>query len=86
MKLTILVVALCALSISAFAQSALDPATNLNQDFEAFSIQHRHVFEDIQALSLLAQQQKKQIDDLTKQISDAKKPPVDTSGGATSPK
>jgi hypothetical protein len=69
---------LYATATGAFAQSAPpDPATNLGQDFEAFSILHKHVFEDIQALSLLAQQQRKQIDDLTKQLSDAKKPTAD---------
>lgn len=74
MKRLILIGALCALSLSAFAQSApSDPAANLGQDWQAFAVVQKHVVEDVQALVQVVQQQKKQIDDLTKQISEAKK-------------
>lgn len=79
MKRTILAVALCAIAlgaaitVAAFAQSApSDPAANLGQDWQAFAVVQKHVVEDVQALVQVEQQQKKQIDDLTKQL-DAEK-------------
>ena len=63
MKRMIFIGALCAISASAFAQSApSDPATNLSQDFQAYSVAQKHVIEDMQALVQETQQQKKQID------------------------
>jgi Spy/CpxP family protein refolding chaperone len=73
MKRTILIGALCAFVTSAFAQVApSDPAANLGQDFQAFSVAQKHVVEDMQALMQEYQQQKKQINDLMKQIDPEK--------------
>lgn len=71
----ILAIAILAVPALALAQTApSDPETNLVQDWQAIMIAQKHAADDINALVQEAKAQKKQIDDLTKQLSDLKKP------------